>query len=131
MGTKRTALLLAAGLAMGAAHAGTYTVMKDIDCKLVSAADLDKVVGKVGKDTGLRLSKDMAVRTEVHCMQDANSKRFLYTIRAAIEKLVGDGEQQRWAVVAQHTPDEASRRQDVTNHRRRAHASRLISLTKP
>ena len=103
MGTKKTALLLAAGLAMGAAHAGTYTVMKDIDCKLVNAADLDKVVSKVGKDTGLKLSKDMAVRTEVHCMQDASSKRFLYTIRAAIEKLVGDGEQQRWAVVAQNT----------------------------
>ena len=103
MGTKRTALLLAAGLALGAAHAGTYTVMKDIDCKLVNAADLDKVVGKVGKDTGLKLSKDMAVRTEVHCMQEANSKRFVYTIRAAIEKLVGDGEQQRWAVVAQNT----------------------------
>ena len=103
MGTKRTALLLAAGLAMGAAHAGTYTVTKDIDCKLVNAADLDKVVGKVGKDTGLKLSKDMAVRTEVHCMQEANSKRFVYTIRAAIEKLVGDGEQQRWAVVAQNT----------------------------
>jgi hypothetical protein len=103
MGTRKTALLLAAGLAMGAAQAGTYTVMKDIDCKLVNAADLDKVVGKVGKDTGLRLSKDMAVRTEVHCMQEANSKRFLYTIRAAIEKLVGDGEQQRWAVVAQNT----------------------------
>ena len=103
MGTKRTALLLAAGLAMGAAHAGTYTVMKDIDCKLVNAADLDKVVSKVGKDTGLKLSKDMAVRTEVHCQQEANSKRFVYTIRAAIEKLVGDGEQQRWAVVAQHT----------------------------
>lgn len=104
MGTKKTALLLAAGLAMGAAQAGTpYTVMKDIDCKLVNAADLDKVVSKVGKDTGLRLSKDMAVRTEVHCMQEANSKRFVYTIRAAIEKLVGDGEQQRWAVVAQNT----------------------------
>ena len=103
MGTRKTALLLAAGLAMGAAQAGTYTVMKDIDCKLVNAADLDKVVSKVGKDAGLRLSRDMAVRTEVHCMQDANSKRFLYTIRAAIEKLVGDGEQQRWAVVAQHT----------------------------
>ena len=103
MGTKRTALLLAAGLAMGAAHAGTYTVMKDIDCKLVSAADLDKVVGKVGKDTGLKLSKDMAVRTEVHCMQEANSKRFVYTIRAAIEKLLNDGEQQRWASVVQHT----------------------------
>ena len=103
MGTKKTALLLAAGLAMGAAHAGTYTVMKDIDCKLVNAADLDKVVSKVGKDTGLKLTKDMAVRTEVHCMQEANSKRFLYTVRAAIEKLVGDGEQQRWAVVAQNT----------------------------
>lgn len=100
---KRFAMVLAAGLAMGAAQAAQPTVLQDIDCKLVTPADLAKVVRKVGTDTGLALPRDMAVRTEVHCMQDASSKRFLYTIRAAIEKMVGDGEQQRWAVVAQNT----------------------------
>lgn len=100
---KRIAMVLAAGLAMGAAQAAQPTVLQDIDCKLVTPADLAKVVRKVGTDTGLALPRDMAVRTEVHCMQDGSSKRFLYTIRAAIEKMVGDGEQQRWAVVAQNT----------------------------
>jgi len=100
---KRIAMVLAAGLAMGAAQAGNATVLQDIDCNLVSAADLAKVMRKVNTDTGLALPKDMAVRTEVHCMPDGNSKRFLYTIRAAIEKMVGDGELQRWAVIAQNT----------------------------
>jgi len=100
---KRIAIVLAAGLAAGVAQAGNPTVLQDIDCKLVSAADMAKVMRKVGTDTGLALPKDMAVRTEVHCMQDGSSKQFLYTIRAAIEKMVNDGEQQRWAVVAQNT----------------------------
>ena len=100
---KRFAMVLAVGLATGAAQAAQPTVLQDIDCKLVTPADLAKVVRKVGTDTGLALPRDMAVRTEVHCMQDGSSKRFLYTIRAAIEKMVGDGEQQRWAVVAQNT----------------------------
>lgn len=100
---KRIAIALAAGLAVGAAQAAEATMLQDIDCKLVSAADLDKVMRKVNTDTGLALPKDMAVRTEVHCMRDGGSKRFLYTIRTAIEKMVTDGEQQRWAVVAQNT----------------------------
>ena len=33
---KRVAMVLAAGLAMGAAHAGNATVLQDIDCNLVS-----------------------------------------------------------------------------------------------
>jgi hypothetical protein len=102
MGTKAM-VLLAAGLFAGAANAATNTVLQDIDCKLVKSEDLSQVVQKVGKDTGLRLGKDMAVRAEVHCMPDGASKRFVYTIRAAIEKMVSDGEQQRWAVVAQTT----------------------------
>lgn len=100
---KRIAMVLATGLAVGAAQAGSATVLQDIDCKLVSAADLAKVMRKVNTDTGLALPKDMAVRTEVHCMPDGNSKRFVYTIRAAIEKMVSDGEQQRWAVLATNT----------------------------
>jgi hypothetical protein len=106
MGTKAM-VLLAVGLAAGAANAATgaatNTVLQDIDCKLVKSEDLSQAIQKVGKDTGLRLSKDMAVRAEVHCMPDAGGKRFVYTIRAAIEKMVSDGEQQRWAVVAHTT----------------------------
>ena len=90
-------------LAAGAAQAGTYSVTQENDCKLVTPGQLSEVIQKVGKDTGLNLPKDMAIRTEVRCTPDANSKRFVYTIRAAIEKLVNDGEQQRWAQVAQLT----------------------------
>lgn len=90
-------------LAAGAAQAGTYSAMQENDCKLVTPGQLSEVIQKVGKDTGLNLPKDMAIRTEVRCTPDANSKRFVYTIRAAIEKLVNDGEQQRWAQVAQLT----------------------------
>jgi hypothetical protein len=87
----------------GAAHAGTYSVLQDNDCKLVTPGELSQLIQKVGVDTGLNLPKDMAVRAELHCAPDGSSKRFVYTIRAAIEKLVSDGEQQRWAVVAQNT----------------------------
>lgn len=90
-------------LAAGAAQAGTYSATQENDCKLVTPGQLSEVIQKVGKDTGLNLPKDMAIRTEVRCTPDANSKRFVYTIRAAIEKLVNDGEQQRWAQVAQLT----------------------------
>ena len=90
-------------LAAGAAQAGTYSALQENDCRLVTPGQLSEVIQKVGKDTGLNLPKDMAIRTEVRCTPDANSKRFVYTIRAAIEKLVNDGEQQRWAQVAQLT----------------------------
>jgi cell wall assembly regulator SMI1 len=90
-------------LAAGAAQAGTYSVTQESDCKLVSAGELSQIITKVGADTGLNLPKDMALRAELHCAQDVQSKRFVYTIRAAIEKLVHDGEQQRWASVAQLT----------------------------
>jgi hypothetical protein len=102
MGTKIT-MALAAGLFAAGAQAGAPTVLQDIDCSLVKAGDIAQVVKKVHVDTGLKLPKDMAVRTEVHCMQDGSSKRFNYTIRAAIEKMVNDGEVQRWAVVASNT----------------------------
>jgi len=102
MGTKAM-VLLAAGLAAGAANAATNTVLQDIDCSLVKSQDLAQAIQKVGKDTGLRLAKDMALRAEVHCMPDGSSKRFVYTIRAAIEKMASDGEIQRWAVVAHTT----------------------------
>ncbi len=90
-------------LAAGAAQAGTFSALQENDCKLVTPGQLSEVIQKVGKDTGLNLPKDMAIRAEVRCAPDAHSKRFVYTIRAAIEKLVNDGEQQRWAQVAQLT----------------------------
>ena len=100
---KRIAMLLAAALAAGGAQAAATTVLNDLDCRLVKASEIADVVGKVGKDTGLRLAKDWAVRTEVRCTPDAGGKRYVYTIRATIEKLVTDGEQQRWAMVAHNT----------------------------
>jgi hypothetical protein len=90
-------------LAAGAAQAGTYSVVQENDCNLVTTGQLAEVIQKVGKDTGLNLPRDMTLRAELHCAKDPGSKRFVYSIRAAIEKLVSDGEQQRWAHVAQLT----------------------------
>jgi hypothetical protein len=90
-------------LAAGGAQAGTYAVLQESDCKLVTPGAISQVVQKVGADTGLDLPRDMAIRTEVRCAPDAATKRFVYTIRTAIEKLVNDGERQRWASVAQIT----------------------------
>lgn len=98
--TMGSALLV---LAAGGAQAGTYAVLQESDCKLVTPGAISQVVQKVGADTGLDLPRDMAIRTEVRCAPDAATKRFVYTIRTAIEKLVHDGEQQRWAPVAQIT----------------------------
>jgi hypothetical protein len=92
-----------AAFACGAAQAGTYSALQESDCKLVTPGELAQVIQKVGADTGLNLPKDMAIRAELHCAPDATTKRFVYTIRAAVEKLVADGEQQRWASVAQLT----------------------------
>jgi hypothetical protein len=99
--------LLGTLVAAGAAQAGTYTVLQDSDCPLVSAADVAQVVRKVGLSTGLDLPKDMALRTELLCTQDMRYKgreaRYVYTFRAAIEKQLSDGEHLRWAPVVQHT----------------------------
>lgn len=102
MGNKAM-MVLAAVLAAGAANAGNAALMQESDCKLVKASEVSQAVSQAGKDTGLDLPRGMAVRTEVRCARDAQSKRFVYTIRAAIEKQVNDGEAQRWAVLAQHT----------------------------
>lgn len=100
---KRTMILLAAALAVGAAQAAGNTLLQDSDCKLVQAQELSQVIEKAGKDTGLQLPADMALRVEVHCMPDGASNRFVYAIRAALEKSLNDGEQLRWAVLAQST----------------------------
>jgi hypothetical protein len=100
---KSKMLLAVALLAAGAAQAGTYSVVQANDCSIVSAGELAQVIQKVGKDTGLDLPRDMAVRAELHCARDGKSSRYVYSIRAAVEKLVNDGEQQRWAPVAHLT----------------------------
>lgn len=96
---KALMLLPFAALAMGAAQAGTYSVLQDSDCPLVTKGQLSQAVQKAGASTGLDLPRDMVLRTELHCASDRNG-RFVYTIRAAIEKQLNDGEQQRWAPVA-------------------------------
>lgn len=103
MGIIRILGVVAAAIAVQAAQAGTFTVLQDNDCKLLNAADIAQAIQKAGKDTGLQLSKDMALRAEVQCMPETGSKRFVYSIRAAIEKSVSDGEVQRWAVIAHTT----------------------------
>ena len=100
---KSKMLLALALLAAGAAQAGSYSVVQSSDCSIVSAGELAQVIQKVGKDTGLALPKDMAIRAELHCAQDGKSSRYVYSIRAAVEKMVHDGEQQRWAPVAHLT----------------------------
>ncbi len=100
---KKLMLLPLVLLAAGAVQAGTYSVLQDSQCNLITPADLTRAIHKAGADTGLDLPKGMAIHAEVQCAPDAASKRFVYTIRAAIEKQVNDGEAQRWTTLAQHT----------------------------
>jgi hypothetical protein len=93
-------LVAAAALAAGLAQAGSYSVQQHNECPLVSATELSKTVQNAGGTTGLDLPKDMVLRTELRCALDAkSSSRYVYTIRASLEKQVGDG----WAPVAQLT----------------------------
>lgn len=99
-------LLPAALLAAGAAHAGTYAVVQESDCPLLSAADLSQAIRKAGLATGLDLPRDMTLRAELRCAPVGKATRggaYVYTFRAAIEKLLMDGDMQRWAPVAQLT----------------------------
>ena len=101
---RKTLLLLPLALfAAGAAQAGTYSVLQDSQCNLVTAEELARVIHKAGADSGLDLPKGMAIHAQVQCARDATSKRFVYTIRAAIEKQVNDGEAQRWTPLAENT----------------------------
>jgi hypothetical protein len=103
---KRALILLPLAALCGAAQAGTYTVLQDTDCPIVSKADLAGTVRKAGAATGLDLPKDMALRTELRCAIDgktAAGPRYVYTFRASIERQVSDGEHQRWMPVAHHT----------------------------
>ena len=89
----------------GAAHAGTYSVLQESDCPLVSSGELQRAITKVGKANGLDLPRDMALRAELRCAAQGKgaSARFVYVFRAAIEKQLADGEMQRWAPVAELT----------------------------
>jgi hypothetical protein len=102
-----TSLGIALALAAAGAQAGTYKVLQEADCPVVSAGELAQVVRKAGAASGLDLPKDMALRTEVRCAQDREAKgkevRYVYTVRASIDKQLSDGEHLRWAPVVQHT----------------------------
>lgn len=93
----------AAAFAATLAHAGTYAVLQESDCPAISAGDLQREVSKAGTLTGLDLPKGMALRTEVRCAREGRHARYVYTVRAAIEKQVADGDVLRWAPVAQLT----------------------------
>lgn len=101
----KASMLAAALLFAGAAQAGTYSVLPETDCPLVTTGELQQAVTKVGKANGLDLPRDMALRAELRCTVQGKGARarFVYTFRAAIEKQLADGELQRWAPVAQLT----------------------------
>jgi len=100
---KASMLLLAlVGAGAGAAQAGTYETQQESDCPGISAGALREEVRRVGTAAGLDLPQDMALRTELHC-SPAGKGGFVYTVRAAIEKQLADGETLRWAPVAQLT----------------------------
>ena len=103
---KKALMLSLLMLACAGAQAGSYSVLQESDCPLVSGTELSKAVRNAGTATGLDLPKDMALRAELHCAVNANAgagARYVYTFRAAIEKQVSDGEQMRWIPVAHHT----------------------------
>lgn len=103
---KALVLLPLAALLVGTAHAGTYSVVQESECPLVTAGELSKAIQSAGLATGLNLSKDMTLRAELRCARDgktAAGARYVYTFRAAIEKQLADGEAMRWAPVAHLT----------------------------
>jgi hypothetical protein len=102
MMNKSSILLLALVSAAGVAQAGSYEIRQESDCPGISASAMNDEIRKVGNASGLELPKDMAVRAELHCAPDGKG-RFVYTVRAAIEKQLADGEMLRWAPVAQVT----------------------------
>jgi len=101
----KTSMLLLAlvGAVSGAAQAGTYAVQPESNCPGISADALAQEVRKAGAASGLDLPKDMAVHAELQCAPEGKGGRFVYTVRAAIEKQLADGETLRWAPMAQHT----------------------------
>lgn len=95
-----------AALVAGAAHAGTYSVVQESECPLVTAGELSKAIHDAGRATGLNLDKDMTLRAELRCAlqgKRAATASYVYTFRAAIDKQLADGEALRWAPVAQLT----------------------------
>jgi hypothetical protein len=103
--TKAWMLLPLAVFAASAAQAGTYAVLQESDCPLISGPELSKTISKVGTANGLNLPRDMALRAELHCARVSGKSGggYVYTFRAAIQKQLADGEMQRWAPVAELT----------------------------
>lgn len=101
---KKASMLLLAlvSAAAGAAQAGTYAIQNESDCPGVSASAVMEEMHKAGMATGLDLPQDMALRTELRCTEEGKG-RYVYTVRATIEKQLADGETMRWAPVAQLT----------------------------
>lgn len=100
---KNWMLVPVVALAATAAQAGTYAMAQETDCPALSTGELQQEIRRVGAFTGLDLPKDMELRTEVRCARDGKRARYVYSVRAAIEKQVADGEVLRWAPVAQLT----------------------------
>jgi hypothetical protein len=96
-------LLPLALLAAGAAQTGTYSVLQESDCPLLTAGELAKAVNQVGAANGLDLPRDMVLRAELHCASHGRAAGYVYTFRASIEKQLADGDLQRWTPVAQLT----------------------------
>ena len=52
---RKSMLLPLALVAAGAAQAGTYSVLQDNDCRLITAGELSQAIQKAGANTGLEL----------------------------------------------------------------------------
>ena len=104
--TKIPMLIVPLALAAAAANAEPYSAVHDSQCPLITASELSRSIQKVSAASGLALAQDMALRTELQCSaigKPLRGARYVYTFRAAIEKQLADGEQQRWAPLAQLT----------------------------
>jgi hypothetical protein len=95
---KALMLLSLVAAAAGTAHAGTYSIMQDASCPLVTAGELTLAIDQAARSTNLDLPRDMAVRGELHCTAQRGGHAFSF--RASIEKQVADGDHLRWAPVA-------------------------------
>ncbi|MGV3572680.1 MAG: hypothetical protein ACO1PB_18945 [Ramlibacter sp.] len=103
---KKSMLLLALAAGAAGAQAGTYAVLQEAECALVSAEQLAAAIGQAGQSTGLALPRDMALRAELRCTPDGKAggrTRYIYTLRVAMDKQLADGEALRWAPVAHLT----------------------------
>ena len=81
-------------------------MLQESECPLISGAQLSKAERNAGALTRPDLPKDMALPAELHCTVGGKAwrgARYVYTLRAAIERQVPDGKQLRWTPVAANT----------------------------